>query len=208
MKNARGPTTGSGGTRNALGSTLGALQRPHATCYHLRPLDLPLFGRVGVCGWGVLSRGAGSLGGEVVEVVASGVRALESSKSAPKRVPGPPRTGRDPSESRRSNSPTDLLPRCRRTLAFAGLRAGRPRHCGARRAPRPHARRVLGRAHDVPHRARRRVAARHGACDQLLGLPGKRAVLRPALPAALCVGQLPLRRPRRNGTDYLTERYA
>ena len=33
-----GVTTGSGGTRNALGSTLGALQRPHATCYHLRPL--------------------------------------------------------------------------------------------------------------------------------------------------------------------------
>ena len=82
---------------------------------------------------GLLSRGAGSLIGKVVEVVASGVRALESSKSAPKRVPGPPRTGRDPSESRRSNSPTDLLPRCRRTLAFAGLRAGRPRHRGARR---------------------------------------------------------------------------
>ena len=33
-----GVTTGSGGTRNALGSTLGALQRPHATCYHLLPL--------------------------------------------------------------------------------------------------------------------------------------------------------------------------
>ena len=33
-----GVTTGSGGTRDAPGSTLGALQRPHATCYHLRPL--------------------------------------------------------------------------------------------------------------------------------------------------------------------------
>ena len=92
--------------------------------FHAGMLTLAIRGRC----WDSVSRRGGSLGGEVVEVVASGVRALESSKSAPKRVPGPPRTGRDPSESRRSNSPTDLLPRCRRTLAFAGLRAGRPPH--------------------------------------------------------------------------------
>ena len=54
--------------------------------------------------------------------------ALESSGSGPKRVPGPSRTGRAPSESRRSNSPTDFLPRCRETLAFAGLVRGRPHH--------------------------------------------------------------------------------
>ena len=35
-------TTGSRGTRNALGSTSGALQRPHATSSHLRPLGCTL----------------------------------------------------------------------------------------------------------------------------------------------------------------------
>ena len=37
-----GATTGLRGARNALGTPPGALQRPHATCYHLRPLALPL----------------------------------------------------------------------------------------------------------------------------------------------------------------------
>ena len=55
------------------------------------------------------------------QVVKVALWALESSGSAPKRVPGPSRTGRAPSQSRRSNSPTDFLPPCRETLAFAGL---------------------------------------------------------------------------------------
>ena len=40
---------------------------------------------------------------KVVEVEASGVRALESSGSAPKRVPGPSRTGRDPNNNNNNN---------------------------------------------------------------------------------------------------------
>ena len=62
------------------------------------------------------------------QVVASGVRALEGFGRRAKRVPGPSQTGRGPGESRRSNSPADVLPPCRETLAFAGLARGRPHH--------------------------------------------------------------------------------
>ena len=106
------------------------------------------------------------------QVVASGVRALEGFGRRAKHVPGPSQTGRGPYESRRSNSTADFLPRCRATLAFAGLLRGRPLHSGARREPRKRAVRVLGSADRVPHRARQRVAARDGACGQPLSLPG------------------------------------
>ena len=136
---------------------------------------------------------------------------LESSGSAPKRVPGPSRTGRAPSESRRSNSPTDFLPRCRETLAFAGLRAGRPRHCGAGLGPRLHARRVIRRAHAVPHRARRRRAARHGAVARCSACreAGRAAAGSPGSSrAALCVGRLPLLATVRTGRDRTVARIA
>jgi hypothetical protein len=109
------------------------------------------------------------------EVARSGVWVLEISGSAPKHVPGPSRTGRRPSESRSSNSPTDVLPRGaaeRRTLAFAGLLCGHPHHCGARGEPRSRALSAFEGAQLVPHGARVRAAARHGVCGQSLGLPG------------------------------------
>ena len=78
--------------------------------------------------WIVFVGGGGQRWTKWSQVVASGVRALEGFGRRAKRVPGPSQTGRDPSESRRSNSPADFLPPCRETLAFAGLARGRPHH--------------------------------------------------------------------------------
>ena len=92
---------------------------------------------------------------KVVEVVASGVRALESSGSAPRRVPGPSRTGRDPSESRRSISPTDLLP-----LAFADAAPSR----AARAALPPPDKRALPVA-QMPPRSKPTIMTAENFCE-------------------------------------------
>ena len=97
---------------------------------------------------------------------------------------------------KRSNSTAEFLPRCRETLAFAGLARGRPHH-QALVASRCRARyacsdmlvscRIAHAAGSPPGTVP--VAHRSGCRES-------RAVLRPALPAAVCIGQLP---PRRNG---------
>ena len=66
------------------------------------------------------------------QVVASGVWPLEGFGRCAKRVPGSCPTGREASDNRPSNSPSDILLPRRRTLAFAGFARGSPHHQCAR----------------------------------------------------------------------------